>query len=68
MMTPVIVMVPSFGRSVKKQPRFSLSLVVPARPLAFSSGGLCTWWNTPGDWVLAITTVVSVLVALARCP
>src|SRR3954447_2327944 len=40
-----------------------LSLTMLAVALAFSSGGVLAWWNRPGEWLLVITTGIS-LVAL----
>jgi hypothetical protein len=39
-----------------------LSLVILAIALAFSAGGLLAWWNKPGEWLLVITTAVSLVV------
>jgi hypothetical protein len=36
-----------------------LSMLVLALALAFSTGGLVAWWNTPGQWPLMIVTFVS---------
>ena len=29
--------------------------------LAFSSGGLVAWWDTPGEWPLVVATGVSLV-------
>jgi hypothetical protein len=36
-----------------------LSLTILAIALAFSAGGVLAWWNKPGEWLLVITTGVS---------
>jgi hypothetical protein len=38
-----------------------LSLIILGVALAFSTGGLVAWWNTPGEWLLLVTTGISVV-------
>jgi hypothetical protein len=38
-----------------------LSLVILAVALAFSAGGLLAWWNKPGEWLLVVTTGISLV-------
>jgi hypothetical protein len=39
----------------------SISLVVLALALAFSSAGLLAWWNKPGEWLLVFATGISIV-------
>jgi hypothetical protein len=38
-----------------------LSLVILSIALAFSTGGLLAWWNKPGEWLLVITSGISLV-------
>lgn len=38
-----------------------LSVIILAVALAFSVGGLLTWWNKSGEWLLVITTGISLV-------
>jgi hypothetical protein len=38
-----------------------LSLLILAVALVFSAGGLLTWWNKPGEWLLVIASCVSIV-------
>ncbi|WP_406695861.1 hypothetical protein V5E97_33175 [Singulisphaera sp. Ch08] len=38
-----------------------LSLVILAVAVVFSGGGLLTWWNKPGEWLLVIATGLSLV-------
>jgi hypothetical protein len=40
------------------------SLIILTVALAFSVGGLLAWWNKSGEWLLVITTGVSVVLLL----
>jgi hypothetical protein len=39
-----------------------LSRTIMMIALGFSAGGLLAWWNKPGEWLLVITTGVSIVV------
>ena len=38
-----------------------LSLIILVVALVFSTGGVFSWWNRPGGWLLAIATAVNVI-------
>lgn len=38
-----------------------LSLIILVVALVFSAGGMLSWWNKPGEWLLAIATGISLL-------
>jgi hypothetical protein len=38
-----------------------LSLLILLVALAFAAGGLITWWNKPGEWLLVIATGISLV-------